>query len=839
MQKQNKYIKAKVTTGYLLLIAVLFFSIYFVYHEMTMLSAFGENESEITLKRRVTNATLAKLYEAEVIGQSLSAGRLSDYPAYKKAMKEVQTTLDSLKIFVADSFQLARIDSVSLLLEQKQWNMLNLLKILKEAKTDTLYQQNIAKVIMEQDSVIKQERVQRKVVVKENSYAVVKKKKGFFKRIGEVFSPSKDSATITNTSHEMLTDTLMQEYNPADTVAGILKSIKVQITNRRQKMQELLDKRTYALKVSGQVLTTKINRIIRDFEEDEMSRSLAQLEREENIKHTSMQTIAGIAIGAVFLSGIFLILIWRDITKSNHYRSELEVAKKKAEDLLIIREKLMLTITHDIKAPLSSIMGYTDLLDRLTTEERQKFYLASMKGSSEHLLKLVNDLLDFHRLESNKMEVNRVAFNPYQLFEEIKTSFEPVAAKKSLDLIYRMDDSLNGNYIGDPFRIRQIVDNLMSNALKFTSEGSVGLTVSYEESRLTFSISDTGSGISAEEKEKIFQEFTRLQSAQGEEGFGLGLSITQKLVALLEGAIQIDSVPGEGSTFTVYLPLFPVVGGVHSVAQIHEEKETEQPERKVKLLLIDDDRIQLNLTSAMLKQLGVTAICCEQPEELFEHLKNESFHLILTDVQMPALNGFELLAKLRSSGIADADTIPVIAVTARSDMDKQEFISKGFAGCLYKPFSLKELTEVVRKIVENLMTEREPQTEEVKETGKGLNFSTLTAFSEDDPEAAKEIIQTFISETEKNKEIFYKALKASDAKQVSAMAHKLLPLLRLINATNSIEALVWLERQEGETFSEEMGVKTEAVLLEIEYIIAEAKNVYTFNSKRSYVSEQT
>lgn len=826
MRKQNKSIKAKVTVGYLLLIAVLLFSVYFVYREMTLLSDSDEYETEMAMKRRATNTTLAKLYEAEVIGQSLSAGRLSDYPAYRRAMGEVQYSLDSLKSFVADSFQLARIDSISTLLDQKQWNMLNLLKILKEAKSDTLYQQNITKVIMEQDSVVQQERVKRKVVVKQNSYAVVKKKKGFFKRLGEVFAPSRDTATITNTSHEMLTDTLMQEYNPADTVAGILKNIKIQITNKQQEVQEMLDKRTYALKISGQVLTTKINRIIRDFEEDEMNRSLMKMEREQEIKRSSMRIIAGIAIGAVFLSAIFLILIWRDITKSNHYRRQLEVAKKKAEDLLTIREKLMLTITHDIKAPLGSIMGYTDLLDRLTTEERQKFYLANMKGSSQHLLKLVNDLLDFHRLESNKMEVNRVAFNPRQLFDEIKTSFEPVAAKKSLELTYQIDESLNGNYISDPFRIRQIVDNLMSNALKFTQKGSVGLKVFYKDSVLTLAVTDTGSGISAEEKENIFQEFTRLRSAQGEEGFGLGLSITQKLVLLLEGDIQIDSLPGRGSTFIVHLPLYPISGlAEHESAPVEEKEEAKMPEKKVSLLLIDDDRIQLNLTAAMLKQLGVNCVGCEHPEELFEYLKNEAFDLLLSDVQMPGLNGFELLAKLRNSGIPQAENILVIAVTARSDMDEQSFIDKGFAGCLYKPFSLGELAEVIKRVTETLLPEGE--VEEVPATDistEELNFPALTAFSEDDSTAAKEIILTFISETKKNTDMLREALHKEDAEGIAAMAHKLLPLLRLINATQCIAPLVWLEKQRGQEFTEEMKEKAGFVLVKVDEVIGEAES---------------
>ena len=218
----------------------------------------------------------------------------------------------------------------------------------------------------------------------------------------------------------------------------------------------------------------------------------------------------------------------------------------------------MLAITHDFKAPLGSIMGYTELLSRLTEDERQRFYLDNMKSSSEHLLKLVSDLLDFHRLDLNKAEVNRVTFNPSQLFEEIHVSFEPLTAAKGLTLQCHVAQELNGRYISDPLRLRQIVNNLLSNAVKFTPKGEIALTAKYDSSKLTIAISDTGKGMATEDRERIFQEFTRLSGAQGEEGFGLGLSIVKKLVVLLEGTIDVQSKLGEGSCFTVILPLYPV-----------------------------------------------------------------------------------------------------------------------------------------------------------------------------------------------------------------------------------------------------------------------------------------
>ncbi len=819
-QKQSKSIKAKVAGGYFLLICLLFFSMWLVYQETKELAEPDAYEAELDAKRQMMSNTLAKLYQAEVIGQSLSVGRLNDYPTYRRAMRNALASIDSLKTLVSDSVQMQRIDSISMLLERKGQNMLSLLRAMNDTAAVGIYRKNIEQIISQQDSLLSEERVQKKIVVKERSYQVPKKKKGFFKRLAEAFAPGKqDTATVTDTSREYTTDTLVQAYNPADTVAVILRNIQIQISDRQQERSELLRNKANNLRYNGQILTTKINQILRDFEEEEVSRSLAKLDQARKVRQHSVRTIAGIAIVSAFLAILFLVLIWRDITGSNRYRKELEVAKQRAEDLLASREKLMLTITHDIKAPIGSIIGYTDLLMRLTTENRQRFYLNNMRVSSEHLLKLVGNLLDFHKLDSNKVEINRVTFNPYQLFDEIRVSFEPLAEKKNLRLVYRITPELNGRFISDPFRIRQVTDNLLSNAVKFTEKGDVCLAVSYQDSRLTLTVKDTGRGIPQEEKEKIFQEFTRLKNAQGEEGFGLGLSIVQKLVVLLEGDIEVDSVPGEGSSFTVRLPLFPVAGG----STEPEEKETEEipvPARKRRVLLIDDDRIQLELTVAMLKQLGAEAVCCQHPDELFAYLEHETFDLLLTDMQMPALNGLDLLVRLRASDIPQAREIPVAVVTARSDMGEEDLRAKGFARCLHKPFSMNELKKVLSLPPDCIDTDiKEPAGPEKPE----LNFGALTLFSEDDKDAARDILCSFITETKKNRAVLTEAVIASDAARITELAHKILPLFRMINALSCIDLLAWLEAHRGETFGGEMKDNTLAVLERMEEVIAQAE----------------
>ena len=758
-----RFTKLKITAGYTLLLAILLFSLVFVHREMEALSA-------------------------------------------------------------ADDQQNLRTDSLLTLLHEKDQNTIQMLRVLSEANDSLLSASEIEEIISEQDSVITQQRVQHRVITKRDSLITTPKKKGFFKRLAEVFSPSKqDSAVLVNTSLEVATDTILQPTTSKD---SLQQKIRMATEEKRLQRRKTIRRTSTKYQRMNTQLTARMDSLIKQYEEEMTLRARQDAELQQEVRMRSARIIGGIAVGAVLLSAFFLILIMRDISRSNRYRQQLEVANKRAEDLLIAREKLMLAITHDFKAPLGSIMGYTELLSRLTEDERQRFYLDNMKSSSEHLLKLVSDLLDFHRLDLNKAEVNRVTFNPSQLFDEIYVSFEPLTAAKGLALQCHVAPELNGRYISDPLRLRQIVNNLLSNAVKFTQKGEISLTAGYDSSKLTIAIADTGKGMALEDRERIFQEFTRLSGAQGEEGFGLGLSIVKKLVTLLEGTIDVQSTLGKGSCFTVTLPLYPVGKSIAESespesenVDITEESAAIPPMKVIRVLLIDDDKIQLNLTAAMLKQHGIDAVCCEQLEQLSEQLRSSVFDVLLTDIQMPAINGFDLVKLLRASNIPQAKTIPVIAVTARSEMDKAALHEHGFAGCLHKPFTVKELLMTVN---EGQLSADEAHITEDMATA-GINFSALTAYSEDDPEAASSIIQTFIEETGKNIERMQQALNDKEVDGIAAMAHKLLPLFTMIGADETITPLKWLEACRGEKFSEKIEETTLNILEAVHKIISEAE----------------
>lgn len=825
----------KIVIGYILLVGLLIGAFTYTMQQMNLLTTPTSLRDQLDHRRHITHRIISQLYDAESIGQTLRTGNLNEYYHYLKAMKEVNASIDTLETILTDTLQQARLDTVRTLLQNKQWNMYAVLEAMRNTPTDQIYQEQLDSLIAQQDSLLSTPHIRRKVITHHNSYTIHHKKKGFFKRLADVFAPGKeDSTQVSNVIQEEYTDTLDEVYSPIDTISSMITGIQHKVFQTRQKETEMLNTRISSLRVIGSGLSQRVNQLLENIEHDEQEAARTKLMQEEEIRKEAAETMAKIAIAAFVLVLVFSIVIARDITRNNHYRRELEKAKSYAENLLVAREKLMLTITHDIKAPAGSIIGYIDLLIRLVNDRRQQFYLSNMKSSAQHLLALVTSLLDYHRLEAGKMDLHPVAFNPHELLTDIYNSFLPLAEKKQLQLDFKEKLPEALTLEGDPFRIRQIVENLLSNALKFTAAGGITLQAEYHGNQFVFSVSDTGCGMTASEQERIFKEFTRLSSAQGQEGFGLGLSITRKLVELLLGRIDIESAPRKGSTFKVSMPL-PSISP--KPAPDTKEPSITLPKIHLRIAIIDDDRIQMHLTEAMLhnaeeevKGLKVETVCCEQPEELIEQLKSRTFDLVFTDIQMPAMNGFELLHHLRSQDFAQAQSIPVIAITARGDMNEDDFQQKGFAGMLQKPFNQSELKKVVKNALTHLtVSDNIPDTSPVQKeahetsphTDQPYNFSPLTAFSEDDPEAAKEILRTFAQETQKNMEKLQAAISNKDMEALCATAHKMLPTFLMIEAQKAIPLLKWLEQQRGtQTYTPEAEQAAETVIAETKQVLA-------------------
>ena len=841
---------SKIAFGYIVLIGLLLGSVKYIYKQMSLLSERTKLESSINDRRQTTHKIISKLYEIEIIGQTLHSSKSSGYREFSRKMKEVQLAIDTLQTQLTDSLQTHRLDTLRALLRYKSNNMKAVTKALQRTPTDEIYQQQFDSLLTQQDSLLNSTHVRRRVITHHNTYTIHNKPKGFFKRIANVFAPGKaDSVEVNNVIQEVVVDTVEEAYNPIDTIASMLTDIQSKVLETRQKEIRNIDAHINRLRMAGNDLSRRVNQLLETIEYEEQEAAHRKLVQEREIRNHAAQTMAAISIIAVILVLVFFTIIWHDLTKSNHYRRELEKAKLYAENLLLAREKLMLTITHDIKAPAGAIIGYLDLLNRLVKDKRQLFYLNNMQSAAQHLLNLVTSLLDYHRLEAGKMDLNLVSFKPYQLLEDIYHCFIPLANKKGIELQLQPDLGKDLTLEGDPFRLRQIIENLLSNALKFTEQGNITIQSFYQGNQFVIRVSDTGCGMTQEEQLRIFTEFTRLHSAQGQEGFGLGLSITRKLIDLLQGKIQVHSIPRAGSCFEVSIPL-PSFREKSSSTLVKSKDDTKlSVTQPLRLLVIDDDHIQLQLTRTLLhralnpddldkKRPEVEICCCEHPEEVISLLEEDgdNFDVLFTDIQMPAMNGFELLKASRELPNKKGNKLAVVAITARGDIDEEGFINKGFAGMLQKPFNLSDLHKVLLKVLhdkvelvpnnlqgnetEAIQPSQEPsvtiskrQEDVTKGTQHSIQFDALLTFTEGDEEAATEILTTLMQETTRHITLIQQSLAQTDFIKLCEIAHKMLPTFTMIEAGESVKALQWLENKRNQVISPEDATEKARIIL--------------------------
>lgn len=828
------YTLLKLAIGYMLLLALVIGSLYYIYGQMHSLTNVSTSSEALTARRNVVHDLVSIMYEAETVGQAVCMGYGNAYDSYAHKLDDASLCIALLDSLTDDSLQRLRLDTLTSLILQKKDNMYRLVSAIESSTAESAYEKRINQLLEKSDSVVERPKIEKKIMHREETYKV-QKKKGFFRRLAEAFVPPKRDTTHIKESVEVLSvDTLSEKFNTADTLANILNGINEEVKRSRAHRRSIINEQEERLRYSSIDLGQKVFQLLSDIEDEEQVLIERETVREQGVRHDAARAIGLVASFSVILAVAFFAIIWRDLRRANMYRRKLEQARERAENLLFAREQLMLTITHDIKAPVGSILGYLELLRTKVHDKSIAMYIDNISSSANHLLSLVKALLDYHRLESGKLDLQISSFSPCRLFESILDSFRPFADKKGLELKFRFSGIDGVICRCDVFRIRQIVENILGNAIKFTQKGHVDLFVGMSGDKLFIRISDTGCGMSEDDKKKIFQAFMRLGNAQGQEGFGLGLSITRKLVELLGGKLDVASEVGKGTTFEVELPMeHGEADNVKAVEVRHHVLPAD-----LHVLLVDDDAIQLELTAAMLKEVnkdccgacGWTITSCKTPEEVFSALDSVSYDVLLTDIQMPSMNGFELLDELR--GRMSRDCSPaVIALTARSDMDEKTYCSRGFKACLSKPYSKAELERALAKAL-GLDEKTDTTAEYVEEGTSGvhavsekpeLDFSGLTAFAGDDADAINEILGTFSDETQKHLEQMQNIMRDSDKTALCTLAHKLLPTYTLIGS-RLVPLLKQLDGHRNETvWNDDDGDSAKQIIEEMQHILSSLK----------------
>ena len=812
MQRPFKFTKLKLITGYILILLLGAIAIVFIYKQTIALTQKGNDEIVMQQKLFIISNTLTKLYEAENTGIAFSqTGTQKNFDTYMKLIEDIKDNMDTLKNLSISSEQNLRIDTINTLLGKRIENLKDLYYVKKYYIPEDFYNKTIEKIGTLKDSADIIPDLREKIITVIDSSYIIRERKGLFRT-------KRDSILKVDTTLHRIVDTLsmVSTNNNTDTLMNVIRDSWSQYQQQKEEIDAEVSRREAIVIQSGQHITERLKRVLKDLEKEELENTMIRLEQQQITTHHLTRTISWIAIIACVLVVFFVVLIINDITQSQRYRRELEAAKTYTERLLHNREKLMLTVTHDIKSPLSSIIGYIELLNNTQLEERQHYFLKNMKGTAEHILHLANNMLDFSKLESNKMEINTVPYNPGRLLQETTDSFLPLAAQKSLELKSDISNALNGLYLGDSMKVRQIVVNILSNAIKYTREGKVSLSAFIsptKDDQFIIVIKDSGPGMTEEEQELIFKEFTRLtpQHNNGAEGTGLGLTITLQLVHLLDGELTLESKKGEGSTFTVKFPL------IKATAQ--ESQPTETPSSPpvrlegMKAFIVDDDILQLTVTTELLRKAGIQCDTCTHPQEVLSRLEKGNYNIVLSDIQMPEMDGFELVQQIRESQNQQIKSIPVIALSARDDMHEKEYQEAGFSAYLNKPYTPEQLYSRVNDLLGCTIETKQPTTQ-TSDKNAPYNLDMIMVFADNDKDAANQIIGSFISDCKTNFQLLAQHLELHETEQIAKLAHKMLPMFKQLAINDVIPSLLFLEKMPLDTEENKIRESIEKILQE-------------------------
>ena len=391
----------------------------------------------------------------------------------------------------------------------------------------------------------------------------------------------------------------------------------------------------------------------------------------------------------------------------------------------------------------------------------------------------MNDLVDFSKLENDRIKIEKVSFNFKDLIESTCKPLEPNAENKGIELNWDVEEILDNNYVSDPYRLKQILTNLISNAIKFTQEGSVEVVAKIEEGNIEVSVLDTGIGIAKNKQKAVFKEFTQAHDGIEKKfgGTGLGLTIAKKMLRLLDGKIKVDSEENKGSIFTITVPA--IKSGVQKIEEKPAVVDSQYDFlRNKRILIVDDDVMQLSLMKEIFLNYPVKVTTLVDASKVRNLLEHEQFDLVLSDIQMPNIDGFELVRIIRNNNNPKIASIPVIALSGKRNLNPEDFTSKGFTAFHPKPLKLEELLRLIESIFNGKPMNVFVQVADAKRDEKLFDLTSLNKFTQDDPASLKLILDTFIASVAENTLVLKEAVASMDEHKMSEVAHKMIPMLK-------------------------------------------------------------
>lgn len=777
MKNTKRSITLKVLTGYIMIGLLVVVAIYFIYPQIKTFIYPPKKEQATNQKLTFTSNALSYLYEAETIGRTaMATGSQRQFKEYQVLVDSIKIELDSLQRITDTKEQNEQLDSIKMLLSNKTSNIRAMVRLRDEQYSRNYYDEALDELVKEDiyfedyandprlDSV---DPYIKSVIVDFNEY---------------IRKDTRDEDQGLKSMAETVRKTLSN-------IEARKKELEIDIINRENTL--LANDRNINLKIRNLLSTL----------EREGSFSARQREAFLNSRIQEItKTLKIIGIISVVLAIGFVIMIFKDASRSQQYSKNLEQSNATAQSLLKSREQLMATITHDMRSPLNTVLGFTDLLKKTAVDAKQMRYLDTVQKSGDYILKLVNDLLDFAKLEAGKISIEKIPFNPKKLIEDVIVVSLPQPLKEGVEIRTEIPDELDAIFLSDPFRIKQILANLITNAYKFTEEGSITIALHKDGKNLRFKVIDTGCGIPKEKQQLIFKEFSQAEETTQRKygGFGLGLSISQKLTELLNGKLQLKSIPGKGSTFTLIVPVEQTEQ--QEPADFEEDLSEVKLDALRRILIVDDEPVQQQLTKATLAPFNLKVDTASNGKEALQQLEKNEYDLILSDIQMPVMNGIEFIKALKAN--SRSQDIPVIALSGNETLKQADYKHFGFAANLRKPYKPAALIAILKGLSSTEIEEQQniPSTATTATTsGRLYDLKQLKAFTADDNASLKNILIVFAESTAES----LSQLKEhrEDPEQLNQVAHKMLPMMRQLEADDVVQPLVILEKPDLENKS--------------------------------------
>lgn len=778
MRSSNRKITFKVLFGYIALGVLAAISGWLVFSELGNFTATQTDDLKERHKLIKISGLVADIYENESLARAaLQLNTTEKFNAYISQNDSLITTIDTLRVLVNNDYQKALLDSVKVIFDKKQRDLNELRRLKDNNNSEKSIEQTIAK-LKSIDPILGKLTLEDYV---ENPTEINPKVKEVLEGFIQFSNESKAKDSVSKVDQKQIDSIVTTSRN-------MLQKIQQEVAAQRQSL--MLKEREL---VENDLNTSRqLRNLLRTLEREMVASSQSIIAQRQKALDRGTSIIYMAAIVSFILMVVFSIVILNDFWKSQRYREELEKSNAYTNSLLKSREQLINMVSHDLRSPLSTISGYSELLQKTAQNAKEDNYLDHIKSASAYMSQLVDDLLEFSKLEDGHITIESIPFNLKTILDETSTNIKAIYADKPIALLIKHDPALDITIVSDPFRIKQVLYNLIGNAYKFTEEGSISITTKLHSSnssyKVSITIADTGIGISKEKQKDIFNAFTQVNQTSNAKhsGFGLGLAISKKLMNLLKGSLTLNSIPGEGSTFEISFPVKLSYQDLDVKPIISENSSF-----KLKAVVVDDDPSLRQLIADILEQHQVTSYTFEDAKAALAALESLSYDLIITDIQLPKMNGFHFMETVKKLPFYKQQ--PIIAMTGRMDINTEDYIESGFSKVVYKPFETHIWFDILSELFPERITKLEDKNKKTSFRSDYFDTHSIAGFLNYDEDALKSLLELFLSDTKKHMTELKLAQEQNDLKTINDLSHRMLTMFKQLNATSVVPHIEVLE----------------------------------------------